>query len=200
MSRSLAEELRIQRTNKHMSQQQLADKLFVERSTVASWETGRRVPDAVFLARISRCLDIDAAILLNAALEDEETPNIILVDDEKIVLTGELRLLEANLTNARIVGFQKPSEAIAFAKENRVDIAFLDIELGTTNGFAIAKELLSISALTNIIFLTAYADYSLKAWETEACGFIVKPLSSEELKSRLLKLRHPVPGGPLFNE
>lgn len=199
MSRSLAEELRIQRTNKNLSQQQLADKLFVDRSTVASWETGRRIPDAVLIARISRCLDIDAAILINAALEDDEKPLIILLDDERIVLTGELRLLESNIPNARIVGFLKPSEAIAFAKENKVDIAFLDIELGTTNGFEVAKELLSVRSLTNIIFLTAYSDYSLDSWETEASGFIVKPLSSEELKSRLLKLRHPVRGA-LFDE
>ena len=47
MKDSFADTLKQFRTEKNLSQQQLADMLFVERSTIANWETGRRIPDAV---------------------------------------------------------------------------------------------------------------------------------------------------------
>ena len=64
MKDSFADTLKQFRTDKKLSQQQLADMLFVERTTIANWETGRRIPDAVLLLRISKCLDIDINILL----------------------------------------------------------------------------------------------------------------------------------------
>ena len=63
MKDSFADTLKQFRTDKKLSQQQLADMLFVERTTIANWETGRRIPDAVLLLRISKCLDIDINIL-----------------------------------------------------------------------------------------------------------------------------------------
>ena len=54
MKDSFADTLKQFRTEKNLSQQQLADMLFVERTTIANWETGRRIPDAVLLLRISK--------------------------------------------------------------------------------------------------------------------------------------------------
>jgi DNA-binding LytR/AlgR family response regulator len=51
--------------------------------------------------------------------------------------------------------------------------------------------LLEINPRTNILFLTAYPDYSLDAWETEASGFILKPLTPESIRKQLKKLRYP---------
>ena len=48
MKDSFADTLKQFRTDKKLSQQQLADMLFVERTTIANWETGRRIPDAVY--------------------------------------------------------------------------------------------------------------------------------------------------------
>ena len=45
------------------------------------------------------------------------------------------------------------------------------------------------------MFLTAYADYSLDAWNTDACGFMVKPLTAEDVREQLKKLRYPFPIG-----
>ena len=49
MKDSFADTLKQFRTEKNLSQQQLADMLFVERTTIANWETGRRIPDADFI-------------------------------------------------------------------------------------------------------------------------------------------------------
>ena len=58
------------------------------------------------------------------------------------------------------------------------------------------RALLDINPRTNIVFLTAYPDYSLDAWKTEASGFMLKPMTPESIKEQLKKLRYPfVTGG-----
>jgi DNA-binding LytR/AlgR family response regulator len=82
-------------------------------------------------------------------------------------------------------------EVIEYAKMNRVSLAVLDIELGTASGLELCHRLLEINPCTNIVFLTAYADYSLDAWKTEACGFMLKPMTPESVKEQMKKLRYP---------
>ena len=60
------------------------------------------------------------------------------------------------------------------------------------------ERLLEINPATNIVFLTAWPDYSLKAWDTAASGFLVKPLIPEDVKAVLSKLKYPIRG--LFSE
>jgi len=194
MRTSFAEMMRQLRTEKGLSQQQLAEKLYVGRSSIATWETGRRVPDAVLIGRIAECLGADAATLLDAAEESSEKPNVILVDDEPIILAGGIPILEKALPNATILGFTKPSDALAFAGSNRVALAFLDIEMGKLSGLELCRELLKLRPRTNVIFLTAYMEYSFNAWDTGACGFMLKPISVEEVRKRLSLLRYPVRG------
>ena len=67
----------------------------------------------------------------------------------------------------------------------------LDIEMGNSSGFELCRMLHEINPTTNVVFLTAYADYSLDAWKTEASGFILKPLTAEGVKEQLKKLRYP---------
>ena len=81
------------RTERGFSQIQLAERLFVERSTISRWESGNRIPDNRMIARISKLLDADINILLNAAAESDEFPNVIIVDDTKIILKGGIRMV-----------------------------------------------------------------------------------------------------------
>ena len=82
----------------------------------------------------------------------------------------------------------------AYAKTNRVHLAFLDIELGNVNGLDLCRKLLEINPRINVIFLTAYTDYALDAWDTGACGYAVKPITLEQLRDKLSRLRFPVRG------
>ena len=91
-----------------------------------------------------------------------------------------------------IMGFTKPAEAIEYAKINRIALAILDIEIGIASGLDLCRTLLEINPRTNVVFLTAYPDYSLDAWNTDACGFMVKPLTPEGVKEQLKKLRYPL--------
>ena len=190
---TFAEMLHKIRVDKGLSQQRLADLLFVDRSTVASWETGRRVPDAVTIRKIAASLDVDVSILLGAGEDSGEAPKVMMVDDERIILRGGKAILQKAIPNAEIVCFTKPSQAIEYAKSTKVPLAFLDIEMGHVSGLDLCRELLAINPRTNVIFLTAYTSYSLDAWETGASGFLSKPLTIESVQKQLAKLRYPVP-------
>lgn len=194
MKKPIGETLRCLRMEKGLSQQQLADRLHVERSSVANWEAGRRMPDAAMISQLASALGIDSAALLAAAEEPDEAPNVILVDDESIVLSGGLPVLREALPCANVVGFTRPMEAVAFLKKNPVALAFLDIELGRVSGLDLCREMLRIRPRTNVVFLTAFREYSFDAWETGACGFLLKPLEADAVKKRLAALRYPVGG------
>ena len=118
----------------------------------------------------------------------------MVVDDERIVLSGELKLLRQLLPEAEITGFSRTSEALAFAREQQISLALLDIELGRGSGLTLCRELMDLQPSVNVLFLTAYPGYSLQAWDTGASGFLVKPLNEDALRRQLRQLRHPIPG------
>jgi transcriptional regulator with XRE-family HTH domain len=195
MNARFAETLRKLRTDRGLTQRELAQGMYVTRSTVSRWESGSRLPDAVMMSRLAQCLDVDVAVLLAAAVESDEFPNVIMVDDRKIVLSGSLPVLEASMPSATIVGFTSPAEALEYARGNRVVLAFLDIELGKTSGFDLCRSLLNTNPRMNVVFLTAYAEYSLDAWSTGASGFMVKPITPEGVCKQLANLRYPFLSG-----
>lgn len=195
MNMLFAETLKRLRKEKGLSQVQLGKQMFVNNSTVARWENGTRLPDAAMITRLSSVLDVDVGTLFSMAAESGESPNIIMVDDSKVLLTDSLSVLEEVLPNATITGFIWPQEAVEYAKMNPVALAILDIELGMASGLDLCGTLLEINPRTNVIYLTAYPDYSLDAWGTEACGFMVKPLTSDGVREQLKRLRYPFPMG-----
>lgn len=195
MNNPLGETIRQIRIKKGLSQQQLAKMIHVDRTTITSWETGRRLPDADMLSKISDSLGIDVSYLITASMNQTNSPNVIIVDDESIILTGSISVLKKALPYAAVKGFTKPSDALSFARENTVSLAFLDIEMGVVSGLDLCHELLTINPRMNVIFLTAYAEYSFDAWDTGACGFLLKPVSETLVKKQLNKLRYPLRGG-----
>ena len=191
MNQSFSNNLKKARIERGLSQQALASKIFVTRSTVARWETGSRLPDAMMIKRLAEILNVDVNLLLSSAIESEKCPNVIMVDDRKLILEGGLPVLEEVMPNATVTGFTDADEAIEFAKANNIALAFLDIELRNMSGLDLCHTLLKINARTNIIFLTAYSEYSLDAWNTGASGFMLKPITSDAVRKQLKNLRYP---------
>ena len=192
LNTQFAETLRKLRVEKGLSQALLSEQLFVNRSTVARWENGTRLPDALMIARLSRILDVDLNTMLSLTVKADRSPCVIMVDDRKIVLNGGLPILREVLPDATITGFTRPSQAIEYAKTHVVSLAFLDIELGKTSGFDLCRTLLDINPYTNVVFLTAYVDYSFDAWGTGASGFMLKPITPEGVQAQLKTLRYPL--------
>lgn len=96
-----AKTLKKLRNDKGISQRELAERIYVTRSTVARWESGSRLPDAIMISRLSKYLDTDINTLLSATMESDDAPNIIIVDDKKIFLSGALPILEEVMPEIR---------------------------------------------------------------------------------------------------
>jgi transcriptional regulator with XRE-family HTH domain len=191
MNTLFAETLRKLSLEKGLSQIQLGKKMFVSNSTIARWENGSRMPDTSMMKRLAVTLGVDIGVLFSAVANSDESPNIIIVDDNMPILLDSLSILEKVLPNAVITGFIWPQEAVEYAKANRISMAILDIELGAASGLDLCHTLIDINPFTNVFYLTAYSDYSLDAWNTKACGFIVKPLTPENVRRQLDNLRYP---------
>ena len=191
MKNSLPQILKQKRKEMGLTQEMLAQKLFVSKSAVSYWEKGTRMPDAEMMVKIAKCLDVDISVLMS---DGNEIPNVIIVDDEKIILNGGIPIIKSVIPNAEVTGFTKPSDAVQYAKNNKVDLAFLDIEMGMTSGLDVCKELLEYNPKTNVIYLTAYSEYSLDAWKTGASGFMLKPLTADGIREELSRLRYPIWG------
>lgn len=121
--------------------------------------------------------------------------NIIAVDDERRALRLLLSALSTAAPDAEIHGFSSADAALAYARANRVDVAFLDILMGGMNGLILAKQLKEIYGATNLIFVTGHSEYAGNAFDMYASGYVLKPVSVERIHSELENLRNPIVTG-----
>ena len=191
MNMLFADTMKKLREEKGLSQNEIAKRMYVTRTAVSRWESGHRLPDAAMITRLSDVLGVDVNILISAAAQSDESPIVIMVDDNKVFLNDGMPIIEEVIPNAAVIGFTKPSEAVEYAKANRIALAFLDIEMIDVSGLDVCRRLLEINQRTNVVYLTAYRDYSFDAWDTGAIGFMVKPLTADGVKKQLEKLRYP---------
>ena len=117
---------------------------------------------------------------------------IIAVDDEKIALEALAGAIKAIVAEDEVVTFRYPEDALAYAKENLCDIAFLDIEMVGMSGTELAEKLKEYNSEINIVFCTGYGNYRDKAFELHASGYLVKPITPEKVKRELENLRRPI--------
>jgi two-component system LytT family response regulator len=110
--------------------------------------------------------------------------NVILVDDEENALKSLALKINRFYSNFNIVNtFQNPKEAVAFINNNKPDILFLDVEMPVLSGFDV------LAGIENpdfeIIFVTAYNNYAIEAFQHCAIGYVLKPISNDELNKTI---------------
>lgn len=107
----------------------------------------------------------------------------VIVDDEYYAMQG-LKMELEDIGGIDIAGmYEDCSVMLAEIKEIRPDIIFLDIEMPLMNGFELLEKLMDTGCIPKVVFVTAYSQYAVKAFEINAIDYIVKPVT----KSRLLK-------------
>lgn len=121
---------------------------------------------------------------------------VLLVDDEKLQLTRLQEAVKLVLPTGDLIAFTNPVEALAAAKKEQIDIAFLDIEMPKLNGIQLAKNLKGLNPKVNIIFVTAYDSFALDAMKIRASGFITKPVNEAKIVEEIEGLRYPVEMAP----
>ncbi len=116
--------------------------------------------------------------------------NIIAVDDERLLLglaEREIRKAEPDCT---LACFASAAEALAYARGNKVDTAFLDIDMGGMNGLDLAAALKALNPKTAVIFITGYNQYIDDAFKLHCSGYVMKPVRAESLAIELARLRY----------
>ena len=93
MNMLFADTLKKLRKDKGLSQQELAEKMYVTNVTVSRWESGHRLPDVMMMSRLAEVLGVDVNVLLNAVAQSDDSPIVIMVDDNKVILNGCLPII-----------------------------------------------------------------------------------------------------------
>lgn len=118
--------------------------------------------------------------------------NIICVDDEHGALKLVSDAVKKILPDDSVYEFLSATEALDFAEKNIPDIAFLDVQMPGISGIEMAKLLKRINPHVNIIFATGYDDYTLDAISLRASGYLMKPVSVNDVRRELVNLRNPI--------
>ena len=112
----------------------------------------------------------------------------LIVDDEELCRKGVRLLLEED-TEFIIQGeCANGQEAIKEIKENKPDVVFLDIRMPEISGFDVLKSI-KPEMCPKIVFVTAYDDYAVKAFEVHALDYILKPFSKIRFKKTLTNVK-----------
>ncbi|PKG23203.1 response regulator [Niallia nealsonii] len=114
--------------------------------------------------------------------------NIYIVDDEASALDVlEIKIKKiVKFTSVLIKKFTNPVEVLNEIKKGAaVDAVFLDIEMPGLNGIELAEEIKQVNTEIDIIFLTAYNEYAVKAFELYALDYLLKPVKGERLQKTL---------------
>lgn len=112
----------------------------------------------------------------------------MIIDDEYHAVKMLARML-AEFQELTIVGqFINPIEALEQVKVLQPDIIFVDIEMPGINGLSFADKVLQDNATTEVIFVTAYSEYAVQAFEINALDYILKPATKERLEKSLNRI------------
>lgn len=123
----------------------------------------------------------------------------LLVDDEPLAVRGlELRLEKYD--DIEIIGScRNGREAIKKIRAERPALVFLDIQMPGFDGFAVIKALAK-EELPLIIFATAYDQYAIKAFESHALDYLLKPIDEDRLHESIIKVREQIQERIIFEQ
>jgi two-component system, LytTR family, response regulator LytT len=112
--------------------------------------------------------------------------NCVIIEDEQHAASYLTYLIEHSEHKLNIMAtIESVSEAIEWLKHNKIDLIFLDIQLGDGNSFAIFE---SIQLNTPIIFTTSYSNYAIDAFKLNSIAYLLKPIEQADLNKALSKL------------
>ena len=109
----------------------------------------------------------------------------IAVDDEALMLGALVAAIEASPDITRVARFSDCEEALEFVKSNPTDIAFLDINMRGMGGLSLAEKIIAVRPRCKIVFCTGYEEYAIPAFKLHASGYLMKPISAEDVQGEI---------------
>jgi two-component system, LytTR family, response regulator len=123
--------------------------------------------------------------------------DVLIVDDERLARSALRTLLAAHPTVAVVGEADSVDAAVTAIARYRPDVVFLDIQMPGTNGFALFDR---VAATFRTVFVTAFDEFALRAFEINAIDYLLKPVSATRLALTIERLLVPdttPPMGPL---
>ena len=124
----------------------------------------------------------------------------ILVNDEELALEELQFLLNSDPDVDIVAEGRNGVDAIRLVKELRPDLIFLDIQMPGLNGFQVLHELVKEKCLPQVIFVTAYDQYAVKAFEVNAVDYILKPVEKFRLEQAVDRAKKKLQSNANVNE
>ncbi len=109
----------------------------------------------------------------------------IAVDDEALMLGALVAALEVSPDITEVVKFSDCEAALDYARNNPIDVAFLDINMRGMGGLELAKSILEARSCCKIVFCTGYEEYAIPAFKLHASGYLMKPISAEDVQGEI---------------
>lgn len=111
----------------------------------------------------------------------------VAIDDESHCLDTLKWELNRNCKEVNLMAtFEEGDELIAYLSENSIDLLFLDINLGSTTGINLLEQMMPVDF--QVIFVTAYDEYAIKAFDLQACHYLLKPINSKKLRDAVSRV------------
>jgi len=121
---------------------------------------------------------------------DNRVYSAVIADDEPLLRHHLNKLLADYWPELEIVGQAKNGqEALQLIEQHQPSVAFLDIKMPQLDGMAAAKIIDKSNNQTQIVFVTAFDEYALQAFEANAVDYLLKPLSEKRLEQCIAKLK-----------
>lgn len=125
------------------------------------------------------------------------TIRAVIVDDEPPARES-LRLLLAREHDVVVAGQAgNGRQAVTLIKREKPDLVFLDVQMPGMNGFEVLRQTGSLGSMA-VVFVTAYDQYAIKAFETRALDYLLKPYSDERFLEVLDRVRAHIRGRGLM--
>jgi two-component system LytT family response regulator len=109
---------------------------------------------------------------------------VLLVDDEPLARQGLRRRLEAQPDIAILRECGSGRQAVAAIQELRPDLVFLDVQMPSLDGFGVIRAI-GAERMPAVIFVTAYDEHALRAFEVHALDYLLKPIDDERFAAAL---------------
>lgn len=116
------------------------------------------------------------------------TIRTILVDDEPLAIQGLQLRLERHDDVEIIETCSNGREAIRAIKTHKPDLVFLDIQMPGFDGFSVIQGLMEVEPPL-FVFVTAYSDHAIRAFQAQATDYLMKPVEEDRLADTLDRIR-----------
>ena len=118
---------------------------------------------------------------------------IFAIDDEVLALEDLLSAIRAVAPEADVRGFSLASDALDALEAGQAcpDVIFTDIQMPGINGLELAVRLKTRAPEGRIVFVTAYSQYAVESYKVRAHGYLLKPVTPEQVREELDALPRP---------